>query len=101
MHWTRVVGCQEVVIAYSRSYRPWRWSATARLELTLQFAGHPSPDDRRRDSVACDACYTGYERTALRVLSSSAGLRRNHDDSSNSSSISCVGTDAVCRSGGE
>ena len=51
--------------------------------------------------LRCDGYYTVWAYSALRVLSSSPGFLRNHDDNNKSSSTSCVGTDDVRRSAGE
>src|SRR6476660_5009480 len=101
IHCTRVVGCQEVVIAAPGAKG--RVAEAARRAMS-EMCNSPATLRMTTGDVIelrCDAYYTVWIRSAPRVLSSSAGLRRNHEDKSSSSSISWVGTDAVLRSGGE
>src|SRR4051812_42666724 len=99
MHCTRVVGCQEVVIATPEQEAA-TVSCAARFERMCKTPATLPLTTGAVNLFQCDAYYTAPAPSALRVLSSSAGFRRNHDDNNNSSSISCVGTEAVWRSGG-
>src|SRR5215211_2595274 len=92
MHCTRVVGCQEVVIACSRGLRPRTVGCAARFERIVQDTGHFLMTTGDVFSCVRDGYYTVCNDSVRRVWSSSPGFRLNHEDSNNNSSISYVGT---------
>src|SRR5215207_10297261 len=100
MHCTRVVGCQEVVIACSRGLRPRTVGCAARFERIVQDTGHFLMTTGDVFSCVRDGYYIVCIDSVRRVWSSSPGFRLNHEDNNNNSSISCVGTDDDFLSGG-